>query len=150
MPSLKTPKLSDLVKVETKVADNPSSEKKIALDKVYTEEELQQAWNEFAESRKIYQADYQLLTQPFARKDHEITIHLHNPIQETILNGIKSDLVAHLRQVLQNDLLFVTGELVEGETKQMLYTAREKFDYLLEKNPMLKELKEKLGLDTDF
>jgi DNA polymerase-3 subunit gamma/tau len=32
----------------------------------------------------------------------------------------------------------------------MLYTSREKFDYLVEKNPVLKELKEKLGLDTDF
>jgi len=150
MPSLKTPKLSDLVKVETKIADQTSGEKKIIREKPYTEKELQQAWDEFAESRKIYQADYQLLTQPFVRKDHEIIIHLHNPIQETILNGIKSDLVARLRETLQNDSLFVTGELVEGETKQMLYTAREKFDYLLEKNPVLKELKEKLGLDTDF
>jgi DNA polymerase-3 subunit gamma/tau len=90
------------------------------------------------------------LTQPFARKDHEIIIHLHNPIQETILNGIKGDLVTYLRETLKNDSISVIGELVEGESKQMLYTSREKFDYLMEKNPVLKELKEKLGLDTDF
>jgi hypothetical protein len=101
--------------VETKIVDQASAEKKIAQDKPYTDEELQHTWNEFAESRKIYQADYQLLTQPFIRNDHSIIIHLHNPIQETILNGIRSDLVTFLRDKLENDSLSVTGKLVEGE-----------------------------------
>jgi hypothetical protein len=34
--------------------------------------------------------------------------------------------------------------------KKVIYTSREKFDYLVEKNPVLKELKDRLGLDTDF
>lgn len=139
------------MKVETKTVDQSSAtEKKIAENKPYTEEDLQSTWNEFAELRKIYQADYQMLTQPYARNGHELIIHLHNPIQETILNGFKSDLVVYLREKLQNDSISVTGELVEGESKKMLYTNREKFDYLMEKNPVLKQLKEKLGLDTDF
>jgi hypothetical protein len=32
----------------------------------------------------------------------------------------------------------------------MLYTTKEKLDFLIEKNPELKNLKDKLGLDTDF
>jgi DNA polymerase-3 subunit gamma/tau len=31
-----------------------------------------------------------------------------------------------------------------------MYTPREKFEYLMEKNPALKELKDRLGLDTDY
>jgi DNA polymerase-3 subunit gamma/tau len=38
----------------------------------------------------------------------------------------------------------------EMDVKKMAYTNKEKFDLLAEKNPMLKELKERLGLDTDF
>ena len=40
--------------------------------------------------------------------------------------------------------------LVTEEGKKVYYTPREKFDYLVEKNPILKELKDRLGLDTDY
>ncbi len=35
-----------------------------------------------------------------------------------------------------------------GERK--LFTTKEKFDHLAEKNPVLKEMKDRLGLDPDF
>jgi DNA polymerase-3 subunit gamma/tau len=31
-----------------------------------------------------------------------------------------------------------------------MYTSRDKFEYLLEKNPALREMKDRLGLDPDF
>jgi hypothetical protein len=42
------------------------------------------------------------------------------------------------------------GELKTHDEKKVLYTNRDKFDYLVEINPALKELKERLGLDTEF
>jgi hypothetical protein len=116
----------------------------------FTLEDLQRVWNDFAEQRKLFQAEYQLLQQPFDRKENEITIHLHNPVQETILNTLKGDMITFLRQNLQNKSIMISGELREEETRKIIYTNREKFAYLLEKNPVLKELKERLGLDTDF
>ena len=118
-------------------------------DKPYSEEDLQNAWNEFAEKRKAYQADYQLLTQPFSRKGNDIIIQLYS-IQETIFSNIRSDLTTFVRERLQNFSITINGVLVEGESKKMLYTNREKLEHLMEKNPVLKELKERLGLDTDF
>ncbi len=38
----------------------------------------------------------------------------------------------------------------ETDAKRIAYTNKEKFDLLAEKNPLLKEMKERLGLDTDF
>jgi DNA polymerase-3 subunit gamma/tau len=149
--SLRTPKLSDLANGETKGVDIlPSAVKVIQEDKPYTDEDLLKAWNEFAENRKHHPADYQLLTHPFERKENEVIIYLHNPVQETILSAIKSDLTAYVRERLENFSITVTGQLIEGETKKILYTNREKFEYLMEKNPILKEMKERLGLDTDF
>ena len=98
----------------------------------------------------MYQADYQLLTQAYVRTENEIIIHLHNPVQETILNTIRTDLTSYLREKLMNSLITVAGQLIEGENKKMLYTKREKLEYLMEKNPILKEMKDRLGLDTDF
>jgi len=31
-----------------------------------------------------------------------------------------------------------------------MYTSRDKFEYLLGKNPALREMKDRLGLDPDF
>jgi len=67
-----------------------------------------------------------------------------------MLINIKSELAGFLREKLKNSTIVVVGELKEQEDRKVIYTNREKFDYLVNKNPMLKELKDRLGLDTDF
>lgn len=116
----------------------------------FSPEQLRDVWNAYAETRKIYQAEYQLLNQEYELTDNHITIPLHNPVQETILTNIRSDLTTFLRDRLRNQSIQVTGELREAEQRKVIYTNREKFDYLVAKNPMLRELKDRLGLDTDF
>jgi DNA polymerase-3 subunit gamma/tau len=143
--------LRDLTYGETKAADVITAPVTVRPeDKLFTREDLLRAWSEFAETRKQHPADYQLLTHPFEQRGNEVIIHLHNPVEETILSTIKSDLTAYIREQLQNFSITVTGQVIEGETKKILYTNREKFEYLMEKNPILKEMKERLGLDTDF
>jgi DNA polymerase-3 subunit gamma/tau len=116
----------------------------------YTDEELKNAWTEFAETRKIYQAEYQLLGLPYERVSDNVIILLHNPIQETILGTFKSDLTVFIREKLKNSFITVTSELREEENKKVIYTDRERFNFLMEKNPNFRELKERLGLDIDF
>ena len=92
-----------------------------------------------------------MLSQPYRLEGNVIVVRLLSPVHETMLNSIKSELTGYLRERLQNNTLQVMGELpTEGEEKKIIYTNREKFDFLVEKNPMLKELKDRLGLDTDF
>jgi hypothetical protein len=98
----------------------------------------------------MYQAEYHLLAQEVEIRDHQVIVHLHNPIQETLLNTVKSDALTFLREKLHNNTILLSGELVEVDEKKVLYTNREKFDHLAEKNPQLKVLQERLGLDTDF
>jgi DNA polymerase-3 subunit gamma/tau len=111
---------------------------------------LRLVWADFAEQRKKFQAEYQLLLQPFEIRGNQVVIHLLSPVQETMLSNFKSDLISYLRENLKNNTILVSAELKETDEKQRLYTPRDKFDYLVEKNPVLKELKERLGLDTDF
>lgn len=104
----------------------------------------------FAENKKRYQAEYHLLTQPFKLNGTTITLPLHHPVQETLLHNLRSDLTAFLREQLNNQSIQVIGEMSTVEEKEMLYTNREKFEFLVKKNPALMELKDRLGLDTDF
>lgn len=122
----------------------------VESNRPFSLEDLQNVWQEFAEQKKMYAAEFQLLNQPFDLRGKDVVLHLHNPVQETILNTLRSDLLNFLRTRLRNSSIALAGELKEQEATKVMYTPREKFEYLQEKNPLLKELKDRLGLDTDF
>ncbi|MEQ1586404.1 MAG: DNA polymerase III subunit gamma/tau, partial [Cyclobacteriaceae bacterium] len=97
------------------------------------------------------QAEYHLLNQPFTFRNSTITLSLTNPIEEPILTSIKQELLTYLREKLNNNSLKVEGHMQEQQQgKKIAYTNKEKFEHLAEKNPLLKDLKERLGLDPDF
>ncbi|HRJ31003.1 MAG TPA: hypothetical protein PLV21_03430 [Cyclobacteriaceae bacterium] len=116
----------------------------------YTFERLQEVWMEFADKRKKYRAEYQLLTQQIDLRESTVLVHLHNPVQETLLNDLKSDLMQYIRESLNNYTIQISGELKSNDSKKVIYTNREKFEHLAEKNPNLILLKDRLGLDPDF
>ncbi|HYG01158.1 MAG TPA: hypothetical protein VD927_01880 [Chryseosolibacter sp.] len=143
--------MTDLLKTQVKKEEQQGDGPVKIEDNAFTEEQLRNAWNEFAEQRRKFQAEFQMLSQPYAVREKQIVVTLLSPVHETMLNSIKSEITAHLRERLKNNLITVTGELLEGpDERKVMYTNREKFDYLAEKNPLLRELKNRLGLDTDF
>ncbi len=91
-----------------------------------------------------------MLSQPYRLENNVVIVQLLSPVHETMLNNIKSDLTAFLREKLRNSSIQVAGEVQTDSDIKVIYTNREKFDFLVEKNPLLKELKDRLGLDTDF
>lgn len=131
-------------------SDKPKEEvvEKLAI-RALTFDEVKAAWQKFAESRKSQVAEYNLLSHDFDLNGHVIKLHLANPVEEPLLAGIKSDLVAFLKEQM-NAPVIVEGALMQHESKRIIYTNKEKFDHLAEKYPQLLELKERLGLDTDY
>ncbi len=119
-------------------------------DKPVTESDLKIFWQQFAELRKGQHAEYQLLKREFVFQNSVITIPLSNPIEEPLLQNIRVQLTSYLRDKLNNASISVVGVLEEITSKKTIYTNKEKFDHLAEKNPVLRELKDRLGLDTDF
>ena len=122
----------------------PSANQDFSLD------ELKQVWSEFSELRKMYKAEYQLLTQEIELQENNVLVHLHNPVQETLLNDLKTDITTFMREKLGNSCIQISGVLKSNDDKKVIYTNREKFEHLAEKNPYLKDLKDRLGLDPDF
>ncbi len=146
-----TVKLTNLLKVEPKKEEEiTAAEIQREADQDFTLDSLQLAWKDFAEQRKKFQAEFQMLLQPFDLDKNQIVVHLLNPVQDTMLAGLKSELTTYLREKLKNNSIHISGELREMDQKKMKYTDRDKFDFLLDKNPLLKEMKDRLGLHTDF
>lgn len=115
---------------------------------------LQEAWTSYARKRKeagkLY--EYTLLNQPIQLLEDGITIELtiNSPLDQDMLTDVRAGLMSYLRTTLQNQQLSLTTALRKEEGKRKLYTAEEKFKHMAEKNPLLHELKERLGLDTEF
>ncbi len=136
-------------KEETKKEDKNGTQTK--AEAPVNENQLRQVWTVYAETKKNQMAEYHLLNQPFTFRNNLITLSLTNPIEEPILTSIKQELLTYLREKLGNNSLQVEGHMQEQQQgKKIAYTNKEKFEHLAEKNPLLKELKDKLGLDPDF
>ncbi|UYZ57624.1 DNA polymerase III subunit gamma/tau [Hymenobacter latericus] len=114
---------------------------------------LQQVWRELAEARKqISMSEFMTLNRPIqADAQHVIRLQLENPVQLDQFNAFKPEFLAALRQRTGYRSLSIQTEVAEQvQTGKRLYTSSDKFEYLAEKFPVLNEMKQRLGLDTDF
>jgi hypothetical protein len=119
----------------------------------YTEAQLRSTWKTFADKTKAEGRDseYAVLKQDIRLIDNDtIIITFTNSVKMMILDKFRSDLIVYLKSTLNNRNINLETELLEEEASKIPYTNREKFDYLAEKKPILNELKNRLGLDTDF
>jgi DNA polymerase-3 subunit gamma/tau len=148
--TVQLPKFGEL-KGGPKEEQKPVSKLEEKPDKPFTSDELRATWKQYAETRKMYQAEYYLLSQEVEIRGQQVIVHLHNSFQETLINTIKAEALAFLREKLENNSIQLFGELTAiDDSKKVIYTNKEKFDHLAEKNPKLKEMKDRLGLDTEF
>ena len=138
-PSTEKIKEEKIIEINEAVANQP-----IHLEK------LKEIWNEFAEQRKNQVAEYQILKREIQFDHPVISIQLANPVEATLLENFRHDFIQFLRDRLQNNELTIATRVQEAPNKKILYTSKEKFEHLAEKNPYLNELKDKLGLDWDF
>lgn len=117
-------------------------------DKPIDTDLLRNAWDEFTVLRKNQVAEVTLLKREYVLKNTTVIIPLTNPIEEPLLATMRTSLITFLRDRLGNSSLMVTGELQEiTVTSGQPYTNKDRFEHLAEKNPVLKEMKERFGLD---
>ncbi|HZY78492.1 MAG TPA: hypothetical protein VFE50_03145 [Cyclobacteriaceae bacterium] len=122
-----------------------------APDKPIDTELLRKAWDEFTALRKNQVAEVTLLKRDYVLKGTTVVIPLNNPIEDPLLANMRTSLITFLRDRLGNSSLMVTGELQETTVvANQPYTNKDRFEHLAEKNPVLKELKERFGLDPEL
>jgi DNA polymerase-3 subunit gamma/tau len=130
--------------------EKPARKEEAAPDREIDFETLTRVWAEFAEQRKTQVAEYQLLKGNIRLEQNQVVLTLNNPIQEPLLLGIRTSLVGFLREKLGNSSVVVSGVLEQAAPGKVIYTNKEKFEHLAEQYPVLRDLKERFGLDTDF
>jgi DNA polymerase-3 subunit gamma/tau len=131
------------------VARQPDANNLPAED--FSEEAMQEAWEAY--TKKIEKAGkFNLLSHLTmgVPKLEGTLIHLVFP-NSTIkveVERAKYDLLTHLRSTLQNYDIDLSIEVNEAEVKRYAYTARERFEKLMEKNPLIDKLRQEFDLDV--
>ena len=115
---------------------------------------LQRVWQELAEERRAQDrmSEFWVLNRPVtANAEHNIELAVDNPIQVDQFNEMRVEFLAELRRRTGHPRLTVQPVVMAGApTAKKLYTATDKFEYLAERFPALREAKQRLGLEADF
>ena len=115
---------------------------------------LQRVWKEIAEERRAQDrmSEYWVLNRPVtASAEHSIELAVDNPIQIDQFNEMRVEFLADLRRRTGHFRLNVQPVLTAAApTAKRLYTTSDKFEYLAERFPALREAKQRLGLEADY
>ena len=143
--------LSDILDGEQKKENKDT--KTIKKSEEFSEEKMIEIWKGFSEKVKEEGKTnlYITLTSVLPTLS-ETTIHLKisNDTQQKILDENKIELLNYLRTNLQNDFIKVKTEMSEQIKSDIPYTPKDKFNKMVEENPSLKTLQQKLGLDPEY
>ena len=120
-----------------------------------TLEELQREWTQIADNFKTANLinKYVMMNRPIQVVANSIHISFENEVQMQQFNeNIKLEILTTLRTKLKNHLIDIELDMVEQEKndKKMLYTQSDKYNFLVEKHPVISELKQRFGLDHEF
>lgn len=152
----KTVKIPDLASIKQSLSqqDQKSTENPLLIGRdAVTVNRLKAEWNNFADKLKQEGRDREYNTLNQQVEFHEnltINLTLPNSFQALTIEGVQQELLTTLRTNLNNKDIQLITEVEKVENKKMIYTASEKFEYLAEKYPNLRELRKRLDLDTDF
>jgi DNA polymerase III subunit gamma/tau len=115
---------------------------------------LQRVWQELAEERRAQDrmSEFWVLNRPVtANAEHHIELAVDNPIQVDQFNDMRVEFLADLRRRTGNPRLNVQPVVsTVAPTARKLYTSTDKFEYLAERFPALREAKQRLGLEAEF
>ena len=128
-----------------------SSSNQEDLNRPFTADQLRDAWVGLAEIHKDEPRLKQLIESYIPRLIDEQTaeIQMPNPWQMEQMRKSMPQLARQLREVLHNNHLHIQLVQAQFSQEQMAFTAEEKYKVMVEQNPALAQLKERLNLQID-
>jgi len=120
---------------------------------MFSYDRLLEVWNNYIQILKA--ADkinlFTILNNfaPVLLKPELIEISVESKTQEHLIQQESVELLNYLRNELRNFGILVVYKQVERKLENRLYGNREKYDYLVNKNPKLDELRRRFNLDIN-
>lgn len=139
----------------TEVESESTIAERKAAQKNFTQEELETAWKksvqQLQQQNKLSSFAYTALTKsnPVLKENFIIELEIDNEAAGKALDVEKLDFLELLRKELQNTEIQLTTPVNYVADIKKLYTQREKFLHMAEKNPSINKLRQQLDLEID-
>ena len=138
--------------------DEPKSQTQMESTKMsndeFTEVDLRLAWDNYVrdeiEKKNRINLLVTLKESAWRVEGKNIILSLENEVQKEQVQSEKEALMQYIRKAVNNFSVMIEIELVEVEASKKLYTDSQKLEYLTETYPMVRLLREKFRLGTDF
>jgi DNA polymerase-3 subunit gamma/tau len=150
-------RLTGLKNLRSKISRQSAANTPVSIVPI-TPAALEEKWEEYA--RKLQATNRQnvasnlLNARVMLTGEEEITIVSKNIIQQKFIEEEKIDIAEFLKQALQHPQLILVMQLDE-ETQEatampVVLSGKEQYLRMIEKYPLIKELKDKLNLEIDY
>lgn len=116
------------------------------LNEQFSSDSLKNAVLRFAETQDSETAKL-ILKKEYLFEKNTLHFSLDNTIQLETFNLLKQDLATFVRNEIRNSSIQFQANVVTVQTIRKAYTAQEKYDEMIQKNPTLQELRRALDLD---
>ncbi len=146
-------KLTDIDKFD---ASNNKEEEKIqeiiSQREEVTESQIRKIWSDFIYNELDPESTQARLlrNRTIYLNGTTISIAFENDIQMQKLKEFSDQLMQFMRVQAKNGELGLETKLEEKAEKELIYTSHQKYKVLIEKYPILDDLKKSLGLDLEF
>lgn len=145
------PSLTDLERVAT--GEDEKGPQLISGDEKqpFTPDQFLELWKVYTQKandeHKIHL--YTLMNNDPIIEGTNITVLVENSALESTLQSEKVDLLNFLRSSLRNFDIQLDSKRAENTTKKRIYTNKDKYTHLVDKNPQLDELRKRFNLDIN-
>tara|TARA_B110000444_G_scaffold49353_1_gene45246 strand:+ start:4586 stop:6343 length:1758 start_codon:yes stop_codon:yes gene_type:complete len=147
--SLRPREIKSLTEIEKNISVLDQDVKNLSP---FDQENLVECWGIVAESMVNRSVVYALLNQinPILEEDFNIRVSVGNRVQSGYLEEVRDELISSLRKELKNDSLGINIHVEDSASNaKIVYTAEERYNFLLKKNPQLDEFRKEFQLDID-
>ena len=117
----------------------------------FSQEALVHYWDTFASTidKKVYLKNTMMNCRPVLQENFFFEVSVHNPGQQDELTNSCIDILSYLRNQLKNTRIQMRVRIDEANQKHLAYTSAEKYEHLLNINPLLSDLRNEFGLVLD-
>lgn len=116
----------------------------------FTPEQFLELWNVYTQKAKDNDKIhlYTLMSNEPIINGTAITVLVENLALESTLQDEKVELLNFLRSALKNFDIQITAQRATNTIKRRIYTNKDKYTYLVDKNPQLEEMRKRFNLDV--
>ena len=145
-----TPNLKTLLNKNQENISKEKSKKEIDENKItFSDENFKNEISNFIDITKKKKSEIAILKKEISINNKTIIFHLDNELESSIFDDIKNKLQSFLKKKFKEEIS-IEKKVTIKEKEKTIYTNKDKFEYLIDKNKNLIELKNRLGLDYEF